>query len=423
MPSNLLPILKNALSALCSVLLAFSLWSCQNFVQGVSKPINTINDADLNSEAQLPVLFSGISGYLGQYWRFASMYLCTLSDEFVTVEGISQNTVFPIYREFDNGTPLLERTNREWGQLGGVRFHAQDLLERVPKIRFSADSIRRKCLFVGYFHLALVQHHYAAFFGISPQRGGGVLLGGPFIPSTEMHDTALANFNRAVEYANSDYERRLVNSFVARIHLLEGRYAQCLSAAERGLVEGDAPLSLLYPLTASNFWYDNAGVNHQIIPAARFRAYVESEPAEAGRIRLTVGNAPAPNYRGLYYVQAKYDIDTSPIDLITWEENALMIAEVHVRGNNAAAALAEVNRVRAAVPRVLGVPALALRSTTNLDSVRLERQKQLFATGLRICDQRRFNDWHFPPSQANTAWHFLPISQNERNTNPNLPTN
>jgi hypothetical protein len=187
--------------------------------------------------------------------------------------------------------------------------------------------------------------------------------------------------------------------------------------------EGDAPMSQLYSPTSANFWYDDAGVNHRIIPADRFRGYVEAEPAEAGRIPLSLGNAPAANRTTPYYVQAKYDADVSPIDLITWQENALMIAEMLVRDNNATAALVEVNRVRAAAPRVMGVPALALRSTTNLDSIRLERQKQLFATGLRILDQRRFNDWHFPPSLANTAWYYLPISQRERNSNPNLPPN
>ena len=90
-----------ALKALCGFFCVLTIGSCQDFVQGVSKPINAINDADLNSEAQLPVLFSGIAGYFGQYWRFASMYLSTLSDEFTTVEGISQNTVFPIFQEFD----------------------------------------------------------------------------------------------------------------------------------------------------------------------------------------------------------------------------------------------------------------------------------------------------------------------------------
>lgn len=419
-----LSILHNASKALCGFMLALSVWSCQDFVQGVAKPNNAINDADLNSEAELPLLFASISGYFGQYWRFASMYLSTLSDEFRTVEGIAQKPVLPTFREFDNGSPLLERTNREWTFLGGARFHAQDLLDRVPKIRFSQDSNRLKCLFVGYFHIALVQHHYAAFFGIAPRQSGGVLLGGPFVPSSQMHDTALSNFIRAAEYARTDYERRLVNSFVARIHLLEKRYTLCLSAALNGLREGDAPMSLLYPPSTFNIWYDNAGLNHQIIPADRFRDYVEAEPAEAGRIRLSVGDAPLPNLTKPYFVQAKYDTDTSRIDLMTWQENALMIAEMQLQVNrNTTAALLEVNRVRASVPLVPGIPKLMPRSTTTIDSIRIERQKQLFATGLRTLDQNRFDDWHFPSAQANTAWRYLPISQNERNANPNLPPN
>ncbi|MCU0426986.1 MAG: RagB/SusD family nutrient uptake outer membrane protein [Candidatus Kapabacteria bacterium] len=402
------------------LVLCCSAWSCQAFVQGVASPINTIIDKDLNSESQIMTLFSSISGYLGQYWRFASLYLATLSDEFQTTEGIATNFLPLIMQEFDNGMPRLERTDREWGNLGAARFHAQDLIDRVPKITFTQDSNRRKCLFIGYFHVALIQHHQAAFWGLTPQRGGGVLLGGPFIPSAAMHDTALRNFTKALEFTRSDYERRLVNSFLARIHLIEGRWNECLLAARLGLREGDSPLSLLYPPTSANIWYDNAGVNHHIIPTPRYRAFVEADPAEAGRIPLVRGQNPVPSRTVPYFVQDKYTTDTSPIDLITWQEVSLMIAEALVLQNDDFGALQEVNRVRAAVPRTMGVPALSLRTTTNLDSIKIERKKQLFATGLRTIDQRRFNEWHFSPAMRDIAWRHLPISQSERNFNPNL---
>jgi hypothetical protein len=51
----------------------------------------------------------------------------------------------------------------------------------------------------------------------------------------------------------------------------------------------------------------------------------------------------------------------------------------------------------------------------------VERDKQLMGTGLRLADQRRWNKWHWSPATAGAAWHFLPISQTERNTNKKLP--
>lgn len=403
----------------CSVL-SIASWSCQAYVQDVSNPINTIVDSDLNTEARLPLLYSSLSGYFGQYWRFASLYLAMLSDEFKTVNGISTNAVSVLYQEMDNGIPFPERTNREWGHLGATRFHAQDIIDRAAKIQFTQDSNRLKCLYLGYFHLGLVQHHQAAFWGLTPRRGGGVLLGGPFIPASAMHDTAIRNFTQALQFARNDYERRLVYSFLARIHLIEGRREECLRTAQLGLREGDAPLTLYYPETSRNIWSDESGPNHQVIPAPRYSAFVEADPAEAGRIPLSRGMNPVPNRTMPYFVQNKYNSDTSPIDLITWQENSLMIAEMLVIQSNLAAALVEVNRVRASVPRLPGGAALSMRTITNLDSIKIERQKQLFATGLRIIDQRRFNDWHFPAALRDLAWYHLPIAQSERNFNPNL---
>jgi starch-binding outer membrane protein, SusD/RagB family len=411
-----------------------ALTSCQQFVQGVTPPINLINDKDLTTEENLPTLYSSLGGYLATYARLAMPYASTLSDEFTITESVSTNITDITFRGFDNGSPQLFTTNTIWGRLGALRFHAMDILERVPDIAFSEDSNRARALYLGYFFAGFVEHQYAAFFGLTARQGGGVLNGGPFVPSAAMHDSALSKFTLALQNARTPYERRVVNSFVARIHLLEGRYSQALAAAQNGLQQGDSAFSALYYVGGSNTWNQFAGENtHQIMPDARFRRYVEADPAEAGRIPLVLGK------RGIvtggtmtrYFIQAKYTADTSPLPLLTWQENALMIAECQIRAGAAAAALVEVNRVRASSPPVvvdsistsstmLRTISLAPRTTTTLDSIYIERDKQLFAIGLRLLDQRRFNRWHFPASNAESAWYFLPISESERSNNPNL---
>lgn len=402
-------------------------FSCQSYVQDVVKPLDLINDADLSHESQLPVLFSSLGGYLGYFMRGTTAYACTLSDEFVTVEGVSRNSVDADFLQCDRGEPLPTIMNFSWGRLGGLRFHAENLIIRSAVIRFSQESQRQQCLYLGWFYLALVDHYQALWFGLSPRVGGGIISGGPFIPTVQIHDSALVKFTNALRFAQTGYERRLVNSFIARVHLLEGRYQRALEAAAIGMQAGDSAFSALYAASALNTWSDFAGrSNHQIIPDERFRRYVEAEPAEAGRILLEQGQRPSSSRIVPYFIQAKYLDENSPIALMTWQETSLITAEAHVRSGNNAAALVEINKVRAAVPPVVVAQRtvkLELRTATNLDSIYIERDKQLFATGMRLADQRRFNRWHFPPSVAAIAWYFLPIAQNERNTNPNLPRN
>jgi hypothetical protein len=404
--------------------LGIGLSSCQRYVQDVAKPLDLINDSDLNNEAQVPVLLTSLGGYLGYFMRYATLYSSTLSDECIITEGISSNMVSAEFRRFDNGEPVPDNLNTIWGNLSGTRFQAQNLLERIPSIPFTRDSTRLRCQYLGWFFLGLVDHYQALWFGLKARQGGGVIAGGPFLPTSQLHDSSLVKFSTALQSARTDYERRVVNSFIARAHLLEGRFPQALAAATNGMKQGDTAFSLLYAASAFNVWMDVAGKNnHQVIPDPRFRRYIEADPAEAGRVLLTQGEKSSTNRTMPYYIQAKYLSEDAPIELMTWQENALMLAECYVRASNAAAALAEVNRVRAAVPPVQtpqGMMRLAARTTTNLDSIYIERDKQLFATGMRLVDQRRWNRWHFAPAVAATAWYYLPIAQNERNTNPNL---
>jgi starch-binding outer membrane protein, SusD/RagB family len=408
------------LAALCAsvVLLA----SCSQYVQSIPAPVDLIADTDLNQESQLPLLYTGLGGAFGQTLRLSVPYASILSDEFGVANGISRDPAKAEIFNLDDGNPRRSFMNSPWGAFAATRFQATNLLKKETLIRFTQDSNRKKLLYLGNFFRATVEHYLAALFGITARRGGAVIDGGAFIPSSAMHDTALAKYALALQNAQTPYERRLVNSFVARVQLLEGRYSAALTAATDGLQQGDAPFQVTYPATAYNQWTDFADIekDNTVLPHPRFRAYIVAEPGEAGRIPLALGTRPAAGRTEPYYIQVKYN-PTSPIDVMTWQENALMLAELRLRvANDMSAALLEVNRVRSAVPPVQGAPRLALRTTTNLDSVFIERDKQFFGTGLRLFDQRRLNRWHFQGASAATAWYFLPIAQNEFDSNPNL---
>jgi hypothetical protein len=119
-------------------------------------------------------------------------------------------------------------------------------------------------------------------------------------------------------------------------------------------------------------------------------------------------------------MQLKYSEPGASHDLTSWQETALILAETDLRiSNDAQTALTRVNAVRASIPVPTGLmTGLTARTTTNLDSIYIERDKQLFGTGMRLCDQRRFNRWHLGAE----TWRYLPITLPERTTNPNLPS-
>jgi hypothetical protein len=112
----------------------------------------------------------------------------------------------------------------------------------------------------------------------------------------------------------------------------------------------------------------------------------------------------------VYQRQSKYATNSTPIDFMNWQENALMLAELDIRlDNNAASALTRVNAVRTS----RGVKTL---TAIDLDGIYVERDKELFVTGIRLADQRRFGRFHLPAG----SWQYLPITDDERNNNPNL---
>ena len=57
-----------------------------------------------------------------------------------------------------------------------------------------------------------------------------------------------------------------------------------------------------------------------------------------------------------------------------------------------------------------------LNSPVDLNIIYTERNKELFPSGNRLVDERRFNKWHLGAG----TWEYLPIPESERDGNPNL---
>jgi len=332
------------------------------------------------------------------------------------------NATFDTYDQIERGDIDLANNSVDgvYNNTGELRFFSDNLVERVEAITIEDQDLRREALFWGNFLGGVARYFYATYVGLRPREGGGVISTdpenpGPFTPSTEMYGLALEKLNAALQHAD-DYHTRVVNSTIARIHLYQGNFDAARTAAQNGMQEGDAPFQSLHSVESANAFYFGAGPGrHQWVADFRFKDIVDANPEEAVRIPLVevVGNdgdEEAGVDPTIFWRQAKYEERSSPIDFMSWQENELMLAELDLRGGDAGTALGRINDVRASH----GLDGL---DAADMDVLIRERELELWLTGQRLVDQRRMSLWHL----GDGTWQFLPITQSERNSNPNIP--
>ena len=75
--------MKNLKNILLISLLLIGVSSCQEFVQDVDDPINSVDDALLNDESQADFLITGVQGKFAKTFGQASVFAGGLSDELI----------------------------------------------------------------------------------------------------------------------------------------------------------------------------------------------------------------------------------------------------------------------------------------------------------------------------------------------------
>lgn len=88
-----------------------------------------------------------------------------------------------------------------------------------------------------------------------------------------------------------------------------------------------------------------------------------------------------------------------------------MLAEIAVRNNDMVTARTLINEVRASS----NIDPIT-DAVIDIDTIISERDRELSFTGNRLIDQRRTDSFHLPAG----TWQYLPITQSERNENPNF---
>ena len=394
-----------------AALLTFT--GCKDFVQNIDPPTDSTEDKNLNSEQEIDFLMNGVKAKFATTYSELTCLAGGLSDELVYDPNFPGAT-YPQYYEIEVGNIKLNNTSIENAidNLGSLRLHADTLVGRARIITFKDDNLKNQALATGYFYGALARYLWASYFGLSENNGGGVINSGPFIPASAMYDLALKYIDSAAHYSQGELNP-VAYSLKAKIHLIEGRYNDADTAAQYGMSEIDKPFEAKFSKESVNFWYNNAGKGRtQFLLSRRYLDYTSQDGRESRRVSFANTQGT-----GNFIYQTKYFEDKSPIIVMSWQENSLMRAEISWRKymmsrmeSDSTDAMTYIENVRISH----GLDPLFVPLT--LDEIFNERDKELFCTGTRLIDQRRSGKWHLP----NNAWHYLPITQNERTRNPNL---
>lgn len=419
----------NIIKACLIFLMIFNV-SCEDkWYQEVDPLKDVAEDRELKERDDLPFVIKGVLVNLMQVHATMASASDLISDQIEFTQSVN-NATFTSYDQLDGRGRVDVNDDGDqfddnfscagnYSANGRYRKHADLLIETVSALNVSeATADDTLAFYTGYLHGGLSRAFYATYFALTDDGApGSPIDDSPMISTANMFADSRSKYLAAVPYA-SDTEKRVLHSLIGKTYLLEENWADAATHLSQGMSAGDAPLQAEYSQMYTNNYYQQMGVGRtQGVVAYRFIDYVAADPLEASRLPFVEAETSGDQR----HVQTKYPDAAAPVNVISWQENHLMLAEVSLRGASVSVAPADaVNAVRAE-------HGLAALETVDLDVVYVERDKELWCTGNRASDQTRWNRWH-TATNVETAleetiygqWRYLSISIYEKNNNPNI---
>lgn len=219
-----------------------------------------------------------------------------------------------------------------------------------------------------------------------------------------------------------------INAMLARYNLIKGDYSKALTAANA--VDLSKTSTLFYTSsTARNPIYLATILTVYYKPVREFRLSAESGDKRVGywtspSTENSFHSTPVDNF-------VQYIRDNDKYYVYLPGEITLIKAEVYARQSDLNNALTELNKVRTKTTDPAGIGAgLPARTSAQLstqqamlDEIYLQRRYELFVTGLRLGDTRRFGKPgpETAPATPSRLRNWLPFPDTERLSNPNTP--
>jgi len=282
--------------------------------------------------------------------------------------------------------------------------------------------IARAAAYAGYSHLLLAEGFCTA-----------AIDNGPEIQSADVFQRAEARFTEAITAATTASNNETLNlARVGRARARLGLGASRLADArtDAALVPAGYVKLALFPATLpginDNYLYVRTHLGRNMAVKA---AYYNVQ--YAGRVDprinvLDTGFETSTGPAKRLYVPVKYNSAASPIQIATWEEAQLIVAEAQIVAGNLPAAVAIINQLHTNA-------GLAAFNSSDPNEVRqqliYERRAELFLEGQHIGDYRRLQlPFTPPPGTAYTdvpglTWgnfRCYPLPASERASNPSI---
>jgi len=232
---------------------------------------------------------------------------------------------------------------------------------------------------------------------------------------------------------------KTVNAFLARYELMAGNYTEAITAANAVLNDSDTTNSMwVYDANNQNPIWNRTVNSADLNPQSNFGLLGAYIPEDGdGRLDFYLGadagfaNADAGG-QALSEMLGFFGTSTTAIPIYLPGEMMLIKAEAYARQNQLDNAVIQLNLVRQKNDDPLGVnanlPAWTGNETSQadiLEEIYKNRCIELFLTGLRFEDSKRFHPNFAVPTAANTTnernRNYYPYPSIERENNPNTP--
>lgn len=363
------------------------------------------------------------------------VYGLTAANGFVTNEVILMNAGNVAEYQFSRGGTAVDATNtilaNIWTNSNKVIYDANSVITAAEALNdkayasgLIAHASILKALSIG--SMSMLWEKVPASIGKNVQ----------FVDRTAGFAAAIATIDNALAKVSAnpisasytadavpglDYVNTL-NALKARYLLFSGKYAEAITAAN--LVDLTKKSTFNYDAISTNPVFTTATATNnvfQVIDSTLGLPAALAPTAGDGRIAFytSINTTVAPRYR----INGFFNATTTGVPVYLPGEMTLIKAEAYARTNNLTSALTELNKVitktAAADPFKVGAALTASTASTAtaiLDEVYKNRCIELYMSGLKLEDMRRFGR-----ATTERKRNFFPYPFKERDGNPNTP--
>lgn len=381
--------------------------------------------AGVNAGAQRTYTFGGAS----------VVYGLTTANGFVTNELILMNAGNVGEFQLSRGGSTIDPTNTV---LANIWTNANKVIYDANSVITAAEALNDKAYASGLVaHASILKALSIGTMSMLWEKvPAGIGANVQFIDRTAGFAAAIATIDNALSKISAnaisanyiadavpgiDYVNTL-NALKARFLLFSGKYTEAITAAN--LVDLTKKSTFNYDAVSTNPIFTTATATNNVFQV------IDSTLGLPAALAPNVADARIPFYTAInttviprFRINGFYNSTTTAIPVYLPGEITLIKAEAYARTNNLTSALTELNKVitktAAADPFKVGAGLTASTASTSteiLDEIYKNRCIELYMSGLKLEDMRRFGR-----ATTERKRNFFPYPFKERDGNPNTP--